>query len=141
MAVSTRRTSQAGSRLSGVSNMILMLALVVTASCTGHAWAADVDHEATAEAMDQGRITADIQAFEALGSRVSGYEGNARAADMILQRFKDLGLETMVQEFDLPSPVDLGSTLTIGDRSYELSALWPNHARTCQVPAAGLRGP
>jgi len=141
MAVSTCRTSQAGSRLARAVVVLLMLALIAAGSPTARAWAADVAYEATAEAMDQGRIAADIQAFEALGSRVSGYEGNARAADMVLQRFKDLGLETMVQEFDLPSPVDMGSTLTIGGQSYELSALWPNHARTCQVPAAGLRGP
>ncbi|MCE5239694.1 M28 family peptidase [bacterium] len=121
--------------------LVMLLGLTAVLAFPGLAPAADVNYEATAEAIDQGRITTDIRAFEALGSRVSGYPGNGQAADMILERFKSLGLETMVQEFDLPSPVDGGSTLTIGDRSYDLSALWPNHARTCQVPGQGLRGP
>lgn len=123
---------------------ILALALLIALgerSDTDRAWGAEIDFEATAAAMDLGRIGADIRSFEALGSRVSGYPGNLKAADLIEQRFRALGLETMVQEFDLPSAVDNGSTLTINGQSYELSALWPNHARTCQVPAAGLRGP
>ncbi|MEI6502739.1 MAG: M28 family peptidase, partial [Armatimonadota bacterium] len=28
-----------------------------------------------------------------------------------------------------------------GGKSYELSSLWPNHVRSCQVPTAGLSGP
>lgn len=131
-------------RTSRIAHVILGLAVLVlgaVADRSGTAMGAQLDYGATAAAMDMGRIAADIRAFEALGSRVSGYPGNVKAADLVLQRFKNLGLQTMVQEFDLPSPVDNGSTLTIGDQKFQLAALWPNHARTCQVPAEGLRGP
>lgn len=102
---------------------------------------AAVDYEALASNLNMGRLTSDLRAFEGMGSRVSGYPGNGRAADRILAEFKRLGMETMVQEYDLPAAVDRGSDLVLDGRKYELSALWPNHARTCQVPAQGLSGP
>ncbi|MEN6304135.1 MAG: M28 family peptidase [Armatimonadia bacterium] len=124
---------------SSKSRLALMALIALLAVST--AFAAGIDYENVAAGLDMSRISADIRAFEGLGSRVVGYPGNARAADMITQRFKDLGLETMVQDYDLPSAVDAGSTLSINGDSYELSALWPNHVRTCQVPANGLTGP
>lgn len=114
--------------------------LMLVAAAVGIAPAA-MDYEALASQVDMGRLVQDLRAMEALGSRVVGYPGNARAADMIQAEFKRLGLETMAQEYDLPSPVDYGSKLRVGGRDYDLSALWPNHARTCQVPAGGLTGP
>jgi hypothetical protein len=87
------------------------------------------------------RMVRDLRAFEDMGSRVVGYPGNDAAADRILQEFKDLGLETMVQEYNLPTPYDAGSDLRIDGRDYELSALWPNLSRTSQVPVKGLTGP
>jgi hypothetical protein len=115
--------------------MLLLAAVVSTAHANG------VNFEATAAQVDMTRIIDSLRSFEAMGSRVVGYPGNTRAGDMILQQFKQLGLETMVQEFDLPSAIDSGSDLMVGDKSYELSALWPNQSRTCQVPTQGLRGP
>ncbi|MHB8994634.1 MAG: FtsX-like permease family protein [Armatimonadota bacterium] len=103
--------------------------------------AASVDYEATAAAVDINRIANTIRTLEGFGSRAVGYPGNTKSADYILAQFKALGLETMVQDYDLPSAVDNGSVLTLGNKQYELSALWPNHARTCQVPAEGLAGP
>ena len=114
-------------------------ALLLTAASL--ALAVGLDYEQTAAAMDMDRVAATIRTFEGFGSRVVGYPGNAQAADHILAEFQRLGLETLVQEYDLPSAVDRGSSLMIGDRSYELSALWPNHARSCQVPSAGISGP
>lgn len=125
-------------RVIGSAAIVLLLAFGLRVPGYG---APSLNFEALAASVDLERIAADIRAFEACGSRVSGYPGNAKAADMILQRFKELGLETYVQEFNLPAAVDEGSELTINGRSYELSALWPNHVRTCQVPAQGLTGP
>ncbi|MGE5531416.1 MAG: M28 family metallopeptidase, partial [Bacteroidota bacterium] len=105
------------------------------------AQAAGVNYEATAAAVDINRIADTIRTFEGFGSRAVGYPGNAKSADYILSQFKALGMETMVQDYDLPAAVDNGSVLTLGNKQYELSALWPNHARTCQVPAEGLAGP
>ncbi|MEI6499491.1 MAG: FtsX-like permease family protein, partial [Armatimonadota bacterium] len=114
---------------------VALLAIAATASANG------LNYEATAAAVNMGRVAGTIRTFEGFGSRMVGYPGNAQAADHILGEFKRLGLETMVQEYDLPSPVDPGSKLTIGGKSYELSSLWPNHVRTCQVPTQGLNGP
>lgn len=121
--------------------LTLGLMVAVTLALVSAACAVQIDYEATAAGINMNRIGATIRSFEGLGSRVVGYPGNAKAADMIQQEFQKLGLETMVQEYDLPSAIDQGSTLTIGDRSYELSALWPNHVRSSQVPVGGLSGP
>lgn len=122
------------------THLILALAALLV-SLASLASANGASYETTAAAMDMNRVADTIRTFEGFGSRVVGYPGNARAADHILAQFKALGLETMVQDYDLPSPVDEGSTLTMGGKRYDLSALWPNHARTCQVPTGGLTGP
>ena len=101
-----------------------------------------------AQRVDETRLLADVERLARAGSprptlpgsRVSGYPGNVEAADLILERFEHLGLETMVQQFDLPTPLDGGAWLELGGERYELACLWPNLARTCQVPNAGLPG-
>jgi hypothetical protein len=98
-------------------------------------------HEQLAAAMSLSRVQTHLRYLAALGSRVSGYAGNRKAADYILQQFRSLGLESYVQEFDLPTPLDSGCWLEVQGRRYKLGALWPNLVRTAQVPAQGLRGP
>jgi hypothetical protein len=98
-------------------------------------------YQELAAQIDRHDLSEKIDAFASLGSRVAGYPGNEKAADMILQAFEDLGLETLVQEFDLPTPLETGSALTIAGHSYDLHAVWPNLCRTSQVPSAGIAGP
>ncbi len=98
-------------------------------------------YQELAAQIDRHDLSEKIDAFASLGSRVSGYPGNEKAADMILQAFEDLGLETRVQEFDLPTPLEAGSALTIAGQNYELHTVWPNLCRTAQVPSAGIKGP
>ncbi len=86
------------------------------------------------------RISADLRALTDLGSRVVGYPGNARAADMIEAQFRDLGLEVLTQRFDLPTPLDRGASLRVGDATYPLAAVWPNLVRTSQAPPEGIDG-
>ncbi|MBM3499977.1 MAG: M28 family peptidase, partial [Armatimonadetes bacterium] len=95
-----------------------------------------------AERIRQDRMAADIHRLSALGSRVSGYPGNAQAADLIEAEFQRvLGRANVFeQEFQLPIPLDEGAQLRVGDRRYPLRALWPNLARTPQVPRAGIEG-
>jgi hypothetical protein len=122
-------------------HLILGLGLLALVGAVGSSAAAAVDYSLLASQVDMGRMGRDLRTMEGFGSRVVGYPGNARAADMIQAEFKRLGLETLAQEYDLPSAVDHGSTLTVGGQAYELAALWPNHCRTSQVPAQGLTGP
>ncbi len=101
---------------------------------------AKTDFAKLATQVSEARLKQDMRFFVSLGSRVSGYPGNARAADYIINEFKRLGIETLVQEFDLPTPLDQGAQLRIGDKTYELSCLWPNLVRTSQVPSQGIKG-
>jgi len=108
--------------------------------CLAHG-AGPATHERLDRALDPGQVRAHVEYLAGLGSRVSGYPGNARAADYILARFRALGLETYVQEFDLPTPLDEGCTLEVGGKRYEVGAIWPNLVRTSQVQPEGLSGP
>ncbi len=120
----------------------LMAIMLIAAALTPPAAAARLaTHDQLTKALDMARIRSHIKYLTSLGSRVSGYPGNAAAADYILQYFKDLGLETYVQEFDLPTPLDKGCWLEVRGKRYEIAALWPNLVRTCQVPPEGLTGP
>ncbi len=118
--------------------VIMATALAFGARVPG--WCAP-DYQELAANIDEGRLSARLKAFEALGSRVSGYPGNEQAADMILETFKRLKLETWVQEYELPTPLEESASLQIGGQSYELHGLWPNLSRTVQVPKAGIEGP
>lgn len=94
-----------------------------------------------ADQISRERLAARIEQFAALGSRVSGYPGNEQAAELILDRFADLGLETHVQEFDLPTPMEKSASLEVGGVTYEVHGLWPNLVRTSAVPSQGVTGP
>ncbi len=112
--------------------------MVVTAALMA---AGPVSHGQLARGMDTAAIQRHVAAMAGLGSRVSGYPGNAKAADYVLGEFKRLGLETYVQEFDLPTPLDNGCSAEVKGKRYEIGAMWPNLVRTAQVTPDGLRGP
>ncbi|MBC7289612.1 MAG: M28 family peptidase, partial [Armatimonadetes bacterium] len=118
------------------------VAIVIAAVLPGIASSAgSADYEAVARAVDLSGIKSHVNYLASLGSRVSGYPGNEKAADYILRYFRTLGLETYVQEFDLPTPLDSGCWLEVAGKRYEIASLWPNLVRTSQVPPEGLRGP
>ncbi len=94
-----------------------------------------------ADQVSPNRLQSRIEQFAALGSRVSGYPGNEQAAEMILDTFDRLGMQTYVQEFNLPSPVEESASLEVGGTTFKLNGLWPNLCRTTCVPAEGLSGP
>lgn len=100
-----------------------------------------VDVPELADQISPERLQARIESFADLGSRMSGYPGNQQAADMILDAFEELGLETHVQEFNLPTPLQKSASLEVGGHSYEINGLWPNLCRSAAVPAEGITGP
>jgi hypothetical protein len=107
-----------------------------------HSPAHGASYSTLAEQIRQDRMSADLAQLSGLGSRVSGYPGNAQAADLIRAEFERLLGKRNVyeQEFELPIPLDEGAQLTVGAREYKLRALWPNLARTAQLPRAGIEG-
>jgi len=125
------RHSQATLRAFALSLLLAMSALPTALG------AAYVD---TAAGIDAQRIMAHVERLSSLGSRVAGYPGNEQAAAIVEREFRKLGLEVMTQDYDLPTPLDQGCYLQIDGARHELSAMWPNLARTCQVPRAGISG-
>ena len=119
-------------------------------------------------------VETSLKGFTGLESRVLGYPGNARAAEMIVQRLEALGFESfdpdavnpkldgrekdlekqfkkipvkdgkiIVDEFEVPVPVDRGATLSVPgvlEGSLRLYPLWPNLVRTSQLPRGGVTG-
>ena len=82
-----------------------------------------------------------IGRFEALGSRVTGTEGCDRAADIIQQRFVDLGLRNVTrQTFDVVAPVTRSVRLSVDGVDIPTWPLWPNGVRTATLPET-LSGP
>ncbi|MCD6360495.1 MAG: hypothetical protein J7M38_06465, partial [Armatimonadetes bacterium] len=116
----------------------IVIALVIAALAPAGATS---NYQDLAGRIDRQNLSARIEQFASLGSRVSGYPGNEKAADLIAQTFKQLGLEVWEQEFELPTPLEESAALKIGGRNYRLHSVWPNLCRTSQVPAGGVSGP
>lgn len=79
----------------------------------------------------------------ALKSRVPGYGGAEEAADFIVGKFKEYGLQPQREDFVVAVPVEQGeSTVTLdsGER-LRMFCLWPNHVRTSMLPPKGVAGP
>ncbi|MFO8082003.1 MAG: FtsX-like permease family protein [Armatimonadota bacterium] len=114
------------------------VAVCLMAAGPGHA---AIEATELAEQISEERLQSRIEDMSALGSRVSGYPGNQRAAEMILDAFEEFGLETYVQEFDLPTPLQEDAALEIDGESHDIHALWPNLVRTSSVPEEGVSGP
>ena len=87
------------------------------------------------------RPRAVVEHLSALGSRVAGYPGSARAAEYVEGRLQALGLATRRDSFAVVVPVDRGGRLEWEGESVALYAVWPNGARTSTVPPEGLRAP
>ncbi len=128
-----------GRRTRGLCALIALVALISLATAD-RGWSAAAVRDLAAQISPE-RLTSSIEDLVAFGSRVSGYPGNEEAADYILERFEDLGMETYVQEFKLPTPLEESSELEVEGRSYRVHGLWPNLCRTAAVPEEGLEGP
>ncbi len=134
MTLSGRRTVLRGLCATMAVGMMLWLVATDAGYCAMNA-------REIADRVSPDRLRSRIEQFAALGSRVSGYPGNEQAAEIILDTFDRLGMQTYVQEFNLPSPVEESASLEVGGTTYELAGLWPNLCRTTCVPEEGLSGP
>lgn len=82
-----------------------------------------------------------INTLAGYGSRVAGYEGDARAGAYVEQQFRKIGLEDVrVQKFPVTVPIDRGAEIQVGSLKKRLYPLWPNLVSTSQLPPNGLNG-
>ncbi len=130
-----------GQRLShrGLS-AVIAASIVACLVAAGPVWSA-VNAGDLADEISAERLQSRIEQMTALGSRMSGYPGNEKAADIVIDAFEELGMQTYVQEFNLPTPLEKSASLVVDGKSYEVHGLWPNHCRTSAVPAEGITGP
>ncbi|MBW3635390.1 MAG: M28 family peptidase, partial [Armatimonadetes bacterium] len=88
------------------------------------------------------RLRADISALTAFPSRVPGTPGNAAAATLVENRFKQLGLTNVRSDQTfVTAPVTQSASLTLGGRQLPILPLYPNHVVASTTPPAGLSGP
>ncbi len=94
--------------------------------------------------FDKSRLIEHLEFFSSLGSRVTGYPGFYRASNYIADRFKELGLKVIIQNYTTVCPIDGDDyvVLKTKDRSYRVKAfsLWPNLIQTCKTPLEGVSG-
>jgi len=86
----------------------------------------------------------DLSLFSSLESRVTGYPGSYIAAKYIFDRFNNLSLKVIIQNYTVPNPIDGDDYIIIKAKngSYKIKAfsLWPNLVQTCKTPKEGVSG-
>jgi ABC-type antimicrobial peptide transport system permease subunit len=86
-------------------------------------------------------IKSHVEFFSSLSSRVTGYPGSYEAANYIISKFREYGLNVIVQNYSMAMPIDLGSWIKTKDgRQINAYALWPNGPQTCFTPPEGITG-
>jgi hypothetical protein len=92
-------------------------------------------------AVNPANIADTVNTLASFGSRVAGYDGDARAAEYVERKFRDIGLEAVRSgKFPVTVPVDRGAEITVGGVTKRVYGLWPNLVRTSQLPPNGLTG-
>ncbi|MEE9527856.1 MAG: hypothetical protein V3W07_09335, partial [Syntrophobacteria bacterium] len=93
-----------------------------------------------AVATDSNRVL--IQQFAELGDRSTGTSGIGKAADLIAQSFRDLGIERVGrQRFLLPVIQYQGASLTVKGHRAPIKPLRLNALSPQATPDSGLKGP
>ncbi|MBS7618448.1 M28 family peptidase [Candidatus Bathyarchaeota archaeon] len=94
--------------------------------------------------LDKSRLVKHLEFFSSLGSRVTGYPGFYEASNYIADRFKELGLKVIIQNYTVACPIDGDDYIVLktDDRLYRVKAfsLWPNLVQTCKTPLEGVSG-
>ncbi|MGB9587316.1 MAG: M28 family peptidase, partial [Armatimonadota bacterium] len=98
-------------------------------------------YESLASQIDPSNLAATVRTLSAYPSRIAGYPGCTAAGQYVLNEFKRIGLKDVKAEpFYTTVPVDRGASLTVGNKTYRLHAMWPNLIRTSQLPKEGISG-
>ena len=97
-----------------------------------------------ADPATQARMQADISALSAFPSRVPGTTGNLAAADYVLKRFNQIGLQQVrADEYFVTTPVTQGgrATLDVGGRQLNVAPVYPNQVIASTTPKNGISSP
>jgi hypothetical protein len=107
----------------------------------------DTDYEAVTGSVDQDRMERFVTQLASFGSRVTGYPGCTKAARLVEQTFREIGLQVSTEKFDvlvpMPRPDAQGrpASITVQDgRQFALLPLWPNLVQMPKTPPEGLTG-
>ncbi len=96
--------------------------------------------------LDMARVQADVTALTRAPSRLTGSPGERAARTHIVRSLRAIGARSItLQKFRVPVPVTRMAALEVRRPgappvSVPVHPLWPNLARTCQTPPAGLTG-
>ena len=108
----------------------------------------DTDYLKVAAQVSGPEINQTIRTLAAFGSRVTGYPGCEKTADLIENDFRAAGLQNVsVDQFPVMSPrprsgdYEHPASLSVGGKDFTIYPLWPNLVRTPQTPPEGLSGP
>lgn len=99
--------------------------------------------------VDSVHIRQTITDLSAFDTRMTGYPGATAAANYLVDRFNDIGMEDVkMEEYIASAPLDEGGALTILDPladdslspTIPLYSVWPNLVRTSTTPPEGITG-
>ncbi len=144
-------------RFVGLTSVLLVLVLLF---CAGVALAqraedeedivlkSETDYQRVATLVDGAEMKRVVEDMAALGSRVTGYPGCEKAVDMVVDKFRELGLKDVtIEEFPVVVPMvkpdKKGRAASIevsGGEDLEILPLWPNLVRTPKTPPEGISG-
>jgi len=107
----------------------------------------ETDYESVAGIVSRNEIARTIERLAAYDSRVTGYPGCQQAAELVEQRFRELGLQevtaekftTLVPWCD-PAKGPPATVATSDGRQWEILPIWPNLVRCPKTPPDGLTG-
>ncbi len=135
----------------------VLIWLVVPAVVMGTAWGqqesevvltSETDYAKVASLVSVDEMSTTISKLAGLGSRIPGYAGSQQAAEIVEERFRQLGLDDVtVEEFPvlvpMAKPDEQGRAArleVVGGRAWEILPLWPNLVRCPKTPPGGISG-
>jgi len=96
------------------------------------------DYQALIAEPSASRLTATYQAISAVGGRIAGSTGEAKALDYAESRLNALGLKCLREPFQVTVPDPMATAeLTVGSEKLPLLPLWPNFVRTSTCDISG----
>ena len=115
--------------------------MIVAVSSVGYA---DVDFAELTSGVRADRIRSTVETLSSVDSRIVGYPGHEKAAQFVLDQFKEIGLQDVqTEDYTVSVPMDKEGQLQVledGSRM-RLYGLWPNLVRTSSLPLEGIQGP